>query len=405
MTPLDSRTPFVGKQVDLIARREGLKERLASKGFDAALISYHRDVLYYTGTAQPANLLVFSGRDPILFVRRAFDLASEDTGGGLELVHAPSFAAVQEALSSLEGPGHRLGVALDVMPAGHLRRLESMLPDWMVDNVSPLVLAQRAIKQPCEIEALEHAAALSSIAYETIIGSLTPGISPVELAAEVGRALRRRGVEENVFFRRWDAWLPSSGIFAAGDEAAIISGHAMTVTGTGVSQALPWGPSRRPIGRGEVVYVDIGLNLAGYHTDFTRSYVAGRADSQASELFDIVKRAQEAAIGALQPGAPANATMRAAQEVVASAGVAGNFQGYGDKQGDYVGHGVGLELDERPTLTSKEEWPLEVNMCLAVETKLIMPEWGGIGIEDTLILEDHGPRLLTRLPRELIEVE
>jgi Xaa-Pro dipeptidase len=399
------RFPFPANPETLARRRAGLATRLAAESLEAALLSYHRDVLYYTGTAQPANLLVPADRDPILFVRRAADLAREDVGEDLELVQNPSFQAVADALGSPRSPGRpRLGVCLDVIPAAHLLRLQKLFAGWGIAGVSSIVQEQRSVKDTEEIAAIERAAGLASATYETIHETMRPGTTEVELAASVGRALRLAGAEENVFFRRWDAWLPPSGIFVAGSPAAVVSGHAMTVTGTGASQALPWGPSHRPIRAGEVCYVDIGANFAGYHGDFTRSYVAGRADGRAHELFEISSVAQEAAIDALAVGVQANAPMLAARDAVVAAGMDAYFQGYGTAQGDYVGHGVGLELDEEPTLTSRQEWPLQLGMCLAIETKLIVPEWGGIGIEDTVVLEEAGPRLLTKLPRELIEV-
>jgi Xaa-Pro aminopeptidase len=384
------------------ARREGLRSRLAEHGFDAALLSHARDVLYYTGTAQPANLAVFADRDPVLFVRRAAEFVEREVDE-LEIRREASFSGPVRELTA-GGSRRRLGVALDVVPGAHVRRLEAMLPGWEVADVSPVVLAQRSVKEACEIEAMEHAAALAAVADETIRRVLVPGLAPVELAAEVGRSLRRAGAEEILFFRRWDAWLPASGIFAAGEEAAQISGHAMTVTGIGSTGALPWGPSWRLVEKGDVLYADMGINVGGYHADFTRSYSLGPPDGRARELYAAVVAAQEAAFAAIVPGAPASASMLAALEMVRERGLDPYFQGFGTQQGDYVGHGVGLEIDEPPTLTSRAGWPLEADMCLAVETKLIVPGWGGIGIEDTVVVEEEGPRVLTRVPRELAEL-
>jgi Xaa-Pro aminopeptidase len=396
-------SPFPCSQEALAGRRDELRRRMAAQGVDAALLSHSRDVLYYTGTAQPSNLAVFAARDPVLFARRAGEFVERDVDG-LDVRMEASFSGPVREFAAAGSGGRRLGVALDVVPAALVRRLEAMLPGWEVVDISPVVLAQRSVKQPCEIEAMERAASLAAVADETIRRVLVPGLTPVELAAEVGRSLRRAGAEEILFFRRWDAWLQPSGIFASGEEAAKISGHAMTVTGVGSSTALPWGPSWRPVEKGDALYADLGINVGGYHADFTRSYCLGPAGQRARDLFAAALGAQEAAFAAMVPGAPASAPMLAALDAVRSLGLDSFFQGFGTQQGDYVGHGLGLELDEPPTLTSRVQWPLEAGMCLAVETKLIVPGWGAVGVEDTVVLEAQGPRVLTHVPRELVEL-
>ena len=400
-----AQSAFACGQDVLAARRDDLRRRMAAEGFDAALLNHSRDVLYYTGTAQPANLLAFAGptgNAPVLFARRVADLIRQDVAG-MEVRTGASFKGPAAVLAAARSGG-RLGVALDIVPAAQVRRLEALLPGWEVADVSPLVLAQRSVKHPCEIEAIAAAAALCSVADKTIRRVAAPGVAPIEVAAEVGRGLRRQGAEEIIFFRRWGAWLPASGIYASGGEAASISGHAMTVTGMGSSRALPWGPSWRPMEKGEALYADLGLNLGGYHGDFTRTYSLGPIDATARELFDAALAAQDAALATLVPGAAANAPMLAALEAVRSRGLASHFQGFGDQQGDYVGHGLGLEIDEPPTLSSTATWTLQARMCLAVETKVIGPDWGGIGIEDTVVVEEAGPRILTPVVRELIEL-
>jgi Xaa-Pro dipeptidase len=193
------RFPFPANPETLARRRAGLATRLAAESLEAALLSYHRDVLYYTGTAQPANLLVPADRDPILFVRRAADLAREDVGEDLELVQNPSFQAVADALGSPRSPGRpRLGVCLDVIPAAHLLRLQKLFAGWGIAGVSSIVQEQRSVKDTEEIAAIERAAGLASATYETIHETMRPGTTEVELAASVGRALRLAGAEENV---------------------------------------------------------------------------------------------------------------------------------------------------------------------------------------------------------------
>ncbi|MGH2722228.1 MAG: aminopeptidase P family N-terminal domain-containing protein, partial [Actinomycetota bacterium] len=166
---------FACSQQVLAARRDGLRSRMVAQGFDAALLSHARDVLYYTGTAQPANLAVFADREPILFARRAVEFVERDVDD-LEVRHEASFSGpVAEFLAA---GGQRLGAALDVVPATHIRRLEAKLPGWEVADISPVVLAQRSVKAACEIEAITRSASLAAVADETIRRVLVPGLTP-----------------------------------------------------------------------------------------------------------------------------------------------------------------------------------------------------------------------------------
>ena len=299
---------------------------------------------------------MFAGHDPVVLARRAVARVIEDVGD-VRVEAEAGFSAVARALYAADGRTGTLGVALDVVPAAHIRRLQDLLPGWGLVDVSKLVLAQRSIKDPSEIDALTRAAELASVVDDTIRAVLRPGIEPVRLMAEVGRRLRWEGAEEILFFRRWDAWLPMSGVCASGPEAAIISGHAMTVTGLGLSRALPWGSSRRPIERGEPVYVDLGLNLAGYHADVTRTYVIGSASDQMQTLFDASLAAQQAALGALTPGVPARLAMLAARQAVASRDLGAYFQGHGSSRATTSGTAWASSWTSRPSSPARSRRP------------------------------------------------
>jgi Xaa-Pro aminopeptidase len=375
---------------------------LGDAGFAAAVVSHPRDLFYLTGTAQPCNLLVVPGEPPLLAARRYGDLVREQAAVD-DVIDAAGLRPFAERLAELgvEGP---LGLALDVVPAALATKASTTFGDREIADYSPLLMEQRAIKDEHEIEQLRRAVGLFDAAHAAMLEHTRPGIAEHELSAEIARGLRRAGHEGHVFYRRWDANLQPEGLLASGPNLARISGHAITITGVGMSPALPFGASDRRLERGDLVVIDMGLNYRGYHGDMARTYAVGEAPARAAGLIEALRAAFDAAVDATRPGAPASAPYEAAVRACEEHGVAQWFQGYGADRGSYVGHGVGVELDELPLLAAGQTMPLAAGMVLAIEPKVISPEFGGLDIEDTVLVGESGAERLSSLPQELFVV-
>jgi Xaa-Pro aminopeptidase len=293
---------------------------------------------------------------------------------------------------------------LDVLPARLFLKAQELLAEHELVDVAPFVLRERMIKDDFERRQLSAAAGLYEAVHKAILQHLRPGIREVDLAGEIARAVRQAGHEGISFYRRWDAHLQAEGIVASGPNLARISGFAMTVTGVGLSRALPWGASDRVIQARDLVVVDLGLNRAGYHADMSRTYVAGAADDSMHEAFAVVLACQQAAIDFTKPGVVAEQIYKAGVGVVVGSRWEEHLQGYGSEQAHYIGHGVGLDLDEPPVLALGDKTPLEEGMVLTVEPKLIGREFGAIQIEDTVVVTSNGASIMSTVPRELFEV-
>lgn len=367
----------------------------------AVLVMQPTDVYYLAGTGQPCNLLVTPGREPVLFARRYLELARRASRVE-RVLEGAGFSAVAREAQLGEGP---LGMELDVLPAGLVDRARKAFSEREIVDCSGLLLAQRAVKDAEEVEAMRASVALFGALHEAMAAHLRPGVAEHELAAELVRGLRRAGHEGVIFQRRWDARLPAEGALASGDNLTTMSRGPITVTGVGLSEAFPMGASKRRLERGDLVNVDLGLNLAGYHGDIARTYAVGELPDGIAPLATACREIQDVALAAIRPGVSSESVYDAALAAARRLGVEDSFMGYGELKGPYVGHGIGLELDEPPVLGPGVDTPLEAGMVLAVEPKLISPAFGAVNIEDDVVVTADGCELLGDLPRSVFVVD
>lgn len=383
------------------ARLDELRERMAEAGMEAVILVHPRDVLYYAGTVRPATLLV-GPREAMLFVRRGLEQARREAtvervepGGGFDRVAA--------ALAAQGLNGGTLGVEIDVMPARLYLRIQEAFPGWALVDVSSLVLAQRMVKDWQEVEATCRAATVADAGHAALARALEPGRTELALAAVVEAAMRQGGHEGYQPLRHPGA-RGGGVLLMSGEHLSVRGGHGLVVTGAGLSPASPYGASCRRVEPGDLVVLDIGATCGGYTADESRTYVVGRAAPAQQALFEVALIVEETVLAALQPGTSVADVYAVAEEVVAR-GAPPHFAPGDLVLPGFVGHGIGLELDEPPVIWAREETRVEVGMVLAVEVEVGAPGSGLMAkMEDTVVVEANGPRLLTAAPRRLVEV-
>lgn len=374
---------------------------MAEAGLDALVLTHPRDVLYYVGTARPATLVV-GPREAVLLVRRGLDLArKEATGATVEA--GGGWDRVAAVLAEWGFSRGAVGVPLDVMPASLYLRMREALPGWEVVDASPIVLAQRMVKDVDEIEAVRKAARVADVGHQALAAILRPGLSELSLAAEVERALREAGHEAFQPLRYPGA--RGGGVFLfSGENLTVRGGHGLVVTGSGLSRGSPYGPSLRPVRPGDLVVLDIGATFGSYTADESRTFVLGRPTAAQEALHQVALEVEEAVLRALRPGVPVAEVYEAAEAVVRR-GAPPHFAPGSLVLPGFVGHGLGLEIDEPPVLWLREETRLAAGMTLAVEVEVSAPEAAMTAkVEDTVVVEENGARLLTAAPRQLFAV-
>jgi len=243
-----------------------------------------------------------------------------------------------------------------------------------VIDVSPLTSAVeklRMIKSTDEISYIKQAAAIADQALANIIPLIKAGITERELANELDYQMATLGSEELSF---------------------------ATILGFGERSALPHGiPSNRALKHGDIVLIDFGAVVNGYRSDMTRTFVFGKANAKQKEVYQLVQSAQQNAINALTQGVSGKLLQQQAANILLNSD-------YKDYVGEGLGHGVGLQLHEQPFLGVDCETTIELGCVITIEPGIYIPHWGGIRIEDDVVLTEQGLEILTRSPKELIEL-
>ncbi|NPU83244.1 MAG: aminopeptidase P family protein [Syntrophaceae bacterium] len=386
-------------------RIKGLQAGMAARGITAALIGYSRNILYYTGTAQPSWLVVLPG-DYTLYVRSGLDFALNDVFIPREKVREERrLERIGEALSvPAQGEDRRLGVEMDILTAEQFRQVGKCFPGFEAVDVSSLPLDQRKKKEPAEIEKIRKACGAIHAGHEAVLSTLREGITELELAAAVENAHRLAG-HEGIFFIRQPDFFMSRGPISSGPNLFRISGVVYTITGVGLSPAVPAGPSRRKIEAGDIVIVDIPTLVDGYHADQTRTYCLGKAGKEIHSLYDDLRSIADHLIAAIRPGIACTEVYRLAVEKAGELGRRETFQHFGGgKISRLIGHGIGLELNEPPILSGYDASPLEEGQVVALDLHMLDEALGVVKLEDMIHIRAKRNEILTTTPRMLFEV-
>jgi len=383
------------------ARIQQLQETIKDRRLAGAVLFHSRDVLYYTGTAQPAYLVVLPD-DYLLFVSRGYDFAQRDCGLAAErMVAEGKIDQICRRMFPGPGAGERVGTEFDLLTVPHARRLQEALRGRELVDIAPEVLHQRMAKDLSEIDSIRKACAAVHAGHEAVLAHLKPGLSELELSAHVEGAQRLAGHEGMIFLRTTDPVM-GRGCLGSGPNLKETSGTVYTLTGIGLSSAVPVGASRRLIEAGDLVLVDIPACIEGYHADQSRTYALGRAPERAVELFRRLREVSDLLMERVRPGISCGEMVALAFSRAEDLGLAESFMRFqrGTKA-HFIGHGIGLEVNEAPLITRNNETILRPGTTLALEIHVMDPEGITVKLEDTLYLTEEGLQLLTLSPREL----
>jgi Xaa-Pro aminopeptidase/Xaa-Pro dipeptidase len=265
----------------------------------------------------------------------------------------------------------RLGLEGDHQTCNQYFNLKNICEGVVIKPLSDKVEQLRILKDEYEIELIEKAVSIADLAFEQILPDIKPGITEREIALQLEYAMRRLGAEGAAF---------------------------KFIAASGIRSALPHGvATSKTIAVGDLLTLDFGAVYHGYHSDITRTVVINKLNVRQQEIYKIVLEAQMNAIAALKAGVCASDVDYAARSII-------DKKGYGEYFGHSTGHGLGLSIHEYPRLAAKDVTILEPGMVVTVEPGIYIQNWGGVRIEDTVLVENNGCRILTKSPKEKILV-
>ena len=297
----------------------------------------------------------------------------------------------------------RLGFELDVLPAASYLRYCELLPAAIPGDCMPALWSARSRKSAWELDRIQLACEQTRLAMELAPSLLVPGRLECDVLSELGHHMRMHGHEGTIRFRGINSEF-LYGQVLAGPSGAVPGPTETPLHGPGLSTAQGRGPSRRPLSDGDAVVIDISGLAEGYVSDQTRTFFVGHADPELLAAYETCRRVLAECVALLQPGTPGSALYERALEVATEAGCAERFMGAGDGRVRFVGHCIGLELNEPPYLARGYSQPLEAGNVVAIEPKLAFTGLGAVGVENSYFLGDAGPVQLTGATEEPVIV-
>ena len=355
-------------------RRARLGVRLAAAGLDAMVVSDLVNVRYLSGfTGSNAALLVFgSDAGAVLVTDSRYKTQA--------LRQAPDLTTVIEracarhlVARAVTADARRIGFDSHIVTVDGFDALAGEVAghaDAELVRTSGVVEELREVKDADEIAILRRACEAADSALSELVsnGGLRPGRTERAVARELESLMLDHGADGRAF---------------------------ETIVAAGVNSAVPHHrPTENVLGRGDFVKIDFGAQVSGYHSDMTRTFALGAVENWQREVYELVAAAQQAGREALDVGTQLSEVDGAARRVIADAG-------YGEYFGHGLGHGVGLQIHEAPGINSAAAGTLRSGSVVTVEPGVYLPDRGGVRIEDTLVVGERGPELLTRFPKDL----
>jgi len=391
---------FTTPSSEIDTRIDHLKKMLDKAGIDAALILQNSDLFYFTGTIQQAHLFVPVDGEPLLMVRKDIERAMAES----PIRKIVPLSRPQELPELLHQNGHtlplRLGLELDVLPANLYLVYRDIFSGAEISDISTVVRLIRAVKSDHEIGLITTAAGYSDQVADSVREYLREGITEIELAGLIEARARRLGHQGIIRMRLWGSEL-FYGHLMSGPTAAVPSYLASPTGGAAVSPAVAQGPGFRPIQRREPILFDYVFAYQGYLSDHTRIFAIEGLPDELLQAHQAMLAVQSMVKKEAKPGVRTGDVYDMAVTMASELGYAENFMGVGDRRIRFIGHGIGIELDEYPFLAQGQRLEFQQNMIVALEPKLIFPGVGVVGIENTHVVTDNGLRQLGKFNEEV----
>ena len=385
-------------QPELKLRRDKIRALMAPQGIDAALITCNVNLIYTFGRVVSGYLYLPLHAPAHLFVKRP-----NDVGG--ELVHPiRKPEQLPELLTQCGLPlPAKLMLEGDELPFTEYNRLAACFPGVEVVSCGTTLIRQaRSIKTDLELELFRRSAVAHARAYSRIPSVYQPGMTDLQLSVEIERLMRLEGCL-GIFRTFGQSMEIFMGSLLAGDNAAVPSPYDFALGGKGLDPSLPVSVSGMPLQPGQSFMVDMGGNFLGYMGDMSRVFSIGQLPERAYAAHQTCLEVQDTVAGRAKPGVICEDLYNLAIDIVTKAGLADCFMGT-RQQAKFIGHGIGLEINESPVLAPRMRQELQPGMVFALEPKMVIPGVGPVGIENSWAVTSDGVEKLTQAPEQIVSI-
>ncbi len=376
---------------------------LSKKNLDGALLMQNVDIYYFSGTLQSSILFIPQEGKPLFMSLKNKERARAES----PIRNIISLNGKKKVAETLKDFGykkfHKLGIEMDVLPANLYLWLNQHLKTDLWENISSDILRLRMIKSDYEIDQFKKASQILRTGFLEIQEFIQPGMTELEVDGRLANIARREGHMGILRMRGWNQEITYAHVLS-GESGAIPTFLNSPHGGAGNTPAMAQGAGFRKIKENEPIGIDFGVAVNGYIGDQFRTYVAGNLSKKLEKAHECSKDILETLSREAKPGTKCPDLFEIARKIAEQEGLEKYFMGHGESQAKFVGHGIGLEIDEYPVITPGFDIALKESMVMAIEPKFVFPGEGVVGLEDDYIVTDSGLERITLTDQKIMQV-
>jgi len=389
-------------KTEIAQRINSLKRRMAEAGIDFSIILQNVDMFYFTGTLQRGVLVIPVDSDPVFFVEKSLERARLETP--LSVTPIKHDKAIKDILCHkkiLRGVG---GMELDVLPVSVFERFKRTIGFETFVDVTPLIKGLRQVKSPFEIEQIKKSGEIMRHVFTKAKRLIREGTRELDIDAGLIAEGRKRGHQGFLRMRGFNLEMTTITV-VGGYTGAMASCSDVAVGGMGVTPAVPLGSSFNKVEKGIPISIDYGGGYNGYITDETYVFVLGEMKRIFRKPYGISREIIEDAAAYGREGVDASQLFNRAARMAEKAHLKPYFMGFGEGKVSFIGHGLGLEINELPVITPRHHTILTEGMVFAFEPKFGLPGEGAIGMEVDFIVRKDGLERVTDIPLDVVKIK
>jgi Xaa-Pro dipeptidase len=384
-------------------RLKKIRAGMKKQEVEALLVIQKMNLYYLTGTTQEGLLFIPMDGKPLLMIKRELERARVESAMK-DIIALRSIREIPSLIQSHIGKlPNRLGLELDVLPVKDYFKFQDLFPGTQFMDVSSILREIRKIKSPFEIDLMRRAGEIGKKVYQEAKKILKKGMAEIEFGGLLEAVAKKYGHEGLLRVRSLNyeayTWHVLSGI-----TGGIVSQSDSPMGGLGLSPAFPVGASLKVMKAHEPILVDFGTCYHGYQADETRMFSIGKMKQKFIDAYNACKEIHDAALEETRADADCETIFLKTLRLAKKLGYKDSYLGPPGLQTRFIGHGIGLELNELPFIAQGQSYPLEKGMTFAMEPKIVFPGEGSVGIENTVVVTKNGYEILTPVEQEIFQV-